>query len=299
VKEGKTWQGKTDGGNFGQKSLFFYFKYGSIRLSYAIMSLVIIFYLIFNYKAAKNIYNYFRKRHKYSVIKSLLNTYLNHYLFGKTLIDKFAMFAGRRDEYAVEVSGQELFTEAVNNVNSGTLILNSHIGSAEIAGYLLSQNKKKFNAVVYGGEASAIQEYRTKILTEHNICLIPVIDSFSHIFAINNAINNAELIGMASDRIYEGSKNKAINFLESKALFPIGSFQLAVKMKIPILSLFVMQSGYKKYHCYIHKIDIEGIESYTVPQQIELLMQQYVLKLELMVKRYPLQWYNFHQFWIE
>lgn len=293
----KAWKGKTHGGDFGQKCLFFYFKYGNITLSYAVMSVVIFFYLVINVKVTKNIFHYFRRRHKYGFFKSVISTYQNHFLFGKTLIDKFAIFAGRRDEYIVEEEGREYFYEMVNSPNTGAIFLNSHVGCAEIAGYLLSQKTKKFNAVVFGGEAPVMQGYRTKTWDEQNVNMIPVSDSFSHIFAINNALNNNELISMAADRVYEGSKNLKVDFFRSPASFPIASFQLAVKMKVPMLALFVMQEGNKKYHSYVYKLEVDNLATYTQQQQIELLMKQYVLKLECMMKRYPLQWYNFYEFW--
>ncbi|MBN1464007.1 MAG: lysophospholipid acyltransferase family protein [Paludibacteraceae bacterium] len=297
MAEKKAWKGKTGGGNFGQQCLFFYFKHGSITLSYILLSVVIFFYLIVNYKATKNIFFYFNKRQKYSLLKSLISTYQNYYLFGKTLIDKFAIFAGKRDAYVVEKIGNEHYFEAVNNPDKGAILLNSHVGSAEIVGYLSSQRIKKNNVIGYGFEAPTMQGFRTKIMNEQNINMIRVVDSFSHIFEVNNALKNAELMTMAGDRIYEGSKKLSFQFLGALADFPIAPFQLAVKMKIPMLSLFVMQEGSKKYRSYVFKIEVENLEAYSPQQQIELLMQEYVTRLEIMMKKYPLQWYNFHKFW--
>ena len=293
----KEWQGKTGGGSLGQKALFFYFTYGSIAISYAIVSVVILFYLAIHYKATKNIYQYFRKRQHFGICKSMLSTYRNHYLFGKSLIDKFAMFAGRRKEYSVTVIGQEYFDEVVDNPEKGAIILNSHVGSIEIVGYFFNQKKKKLHAIVFGGESAELQKQRDKILTEHNVYMIPVVDGFSHVFAVNNALKEKDLVGMAGDRVYEGSKNASVHFMGSPAQFPMSSFQLAVKLKAPMLAMFVMQSGYKKYTCYVYKIEVENLETYTQQQQIELLMQKYASIIEKILEMYPLQWYNFYDFW--
>ncbi len=293
----KEWQGKTDGGNFGQKCLFLYFKYGSIRLSYAIVSVVILFYLAINYKATNTIYQYFRKRQQYSRTKAIISTYKNHFLFGKTLIDKFALFAGRKNEYTVEVDGQEYYDKIVANAEKGAIILNSHIGSAEIVGYFLTQKIKQLYVIVFGGESAEMQKQRARILAKNNVCMIPVIDSFSHIFAINNALKNADLVSMAGDRVYEGSKNLSMTFFGAPANFPTSAFQLAVKLQVPMISMFVMQNGFKKYKCYVRPLEVENLKTHFKQQQVELLMREYTSKLEGILQLYPLQWYNFYDFW--
>ena len=293
----KKWQGKTGGGSFGQKALFFYFKHGSISVAYAIVSVVILLYLIVNYSATKSIYSYFKKRQKYSVFRSILSTYCNHYIFGKTLIDKFAMFAGRRSSYSVEVVGQEYFDAVIQNPNTGAIIINSHVGSTEMAGYFLKQNVKKLHAVVYGGEAAEMQKHRDRILAEHNVEMIPVVDGFSHVFAVHNALKNFDLVSMAGDRVYEGSKNVEVMFLEAPAQFPISAFQLAVKLNVPVLALFVMMSGHKKYTVYVHSITVEHSPETSQQQRIQNYIQAYAAYIECMLELYPLQWFNFYDFW--
>lgn len=297
LEDKKEWEGKTGGGNIGQKILFYYFRYGSIFLSYLFMGMVVFYYLVKNRQETINIYSYFRTKIKYGVFKSMISTYRNHYLFGKTIIDKFAMFAGRKNEYKILVDGEEIFHQLAENPEKGAILINSHVGSAEIAGYVLTQDKKKFYALVYGGEASAIQQYRTKILEEKNIYMIPVIDGFSHIFDLNNALRGKNFISIAGDRVYTDSKNIRFSFLGEAAAFPIGPFQLATKMKVPMMFSFVMQEGYKTYHCYVKKVLVEEYESIEKDKQVEYVMSKYVESLEEILKKYPLQWYNFYKFW--
>jgi predicted LPLAT superfamily acyltransferase len=295
ANKNQQWRGKTGGGNIGQRILFFYFRVGNVAIAYFAMSIVILFYLLFNYKATKNIFFYFRKRQHYNILKSITSTYLNHYLFGKALIDKFVFFAGRKNEYKVEVIGNENFMELANNKDKGAVMIHSHVGSSEIAGYVFSQKQKTINAIIYGGESPVFLEYRTKLLGEQNVKIIPVNDSFSHVFEVNNALRNNEFISMAADRVYDNSKNIQIEFMGGQVEFPIGPFQLAVKMKIPMLSFFVMQNGFKKYKCHVIKIDTDEVSNQT---RLQSLAKKYAETLESIVSQYPLQWYNFHKFWL-
>jgi inorganic pyrophosphatase/exopolyphosphatase len=83
-------------------------------------------------------------------------------------------------------------------------------------GYFLTQKIKQLYVIVFGGESAEMQKQRARILAKNNVCMIPVIDSFSHIFAINNALKNADLVSMAGDRVYEGSQFLVVSDDESK-----------------------------------------------------------------------------------
>ena len=78
----------------------------------------------------------------------------------------------------------------------------SHMGNSELSGYLLRQNKKRINGLIYGGEAKEIQENRMKISEENNMRLIPVSNDLSHIFLITEALSNGEILNIPSDRVF-------------------------------------------------------------------------------------------------
>lgn len=294
----ESWKGKTGGGNLGQRALFYFFHVGNISLAYGLMGFAIFFYLLVNYKATLNIYSYFRERQHYGAFKSAISTYKNHFLFGKTVIDKFAFFSGRKDEYLVEKIGNERFLQLDSNHDSGVVMLHSHVGSSEIAGYMFSGNIKTINSIVFGGESPVYQKYRSGLFSQSNIRLIAVNDALTHVFEVNNALRNKETVSMAADRVYENSKSIIVEILGAKAKLPIGPFQLAYKLNVPVLAFFVMQSGYKKYCCHVLSIDRDDSNITTAKQGIQLLADRYAAELEKILLQYPLQWYNFHKFWI-
>lgn len=294
------WKGRTGGGNFGQKSLFLYFRYGSIPLAYGATLIAALFYLCIHVKASHSIYSYFRKRQDYSFFKAIWSTYLNHFIFGKTLIDKFAVFAGRGKEYKIEIIGNAYFNDIINDGNKGAVIVNSHVGNAEIAGYLLRQNKKQITALVFGGEGANMQRYRNKVMGDNNIRLIPVVDAFSHFIPLYQAAQNHDLISAIGDRTYSGSKNTAVSFMGAHAFLPLNPFQIAEKLDLPVLAFFVMISGYKKYRIHVIRLDVTTSEDSSSKANTALfLQQQYVNALEEILQKYPLQWFNFYKFWSE
>ena len=106
-------------------------------------------------------YRYFRKRLGYSRFRAAWCTYRNHCLFGTVVIDRFAMFAGRK--FDLKIEGYENFSRLAEQEN-GFMILSSHIGCYEVAGYSLVAKTKRFNALVFGGEKAFVMEGRRERL---------------------------------------------------------------------------------------------------------------------------------------
>jgi predicted LPLAT superfamily acyltransferase len=294
------WEGRTHGGSFGQKSLLLYFRYMSLSLGnfflYPILSIVVIFYMIFSHTGFKSIWFYFRKIHGYGVIKSVIKTYINHFLFGQSLFDKFALFAGRKALFKMSITGQELFDEIINSPK-GAIIASSHVGNFEISGYLLRQTKKRINGIIYSEENPVIQQYRQTILEENNVFQIPILADMSHIFTINNVLSRGEILTLPCDRVYTGNKTITLDFMGKMANFPTGAYHLAAKFDIPVLTLFVMKDSPKHYHVFINRIDRYPVEHLSTNEKVNVLARNYVAELEIILKKYPLQWYNFYKFW--
>jgi len=295
----KKWKGNTGGGTFGQRALIFFFRWFNLRLGYAVMALVIPFYMLFARKGYLAMYHYFRKQFGYSVWKSFLKTYKNHFLFGQIILDRFAVFAGRTNAFEVEIIGNEHYERLVNS-EKGFIIAGSHVGNFEIGGYLLNSTKKKINALIYAGETVEVQKNRTQILGNNNINLIPVLGDMSHLFAVNAALQNGEIVSMPCDRNHGSAKAVECDFLRGKADFPIGAFSLAVSFGVEVLAIFVIKISAKKYRVFVVPVaagtDLQSVPS-TKKQKTENLVQSYAKELENIVKQYPEQWFNFYEFW--
>jgi predicted LPLAT superfamily acyltransferase len=294
------WEGRTHGGSLGQKGLLFFFRYIRISLVYIflypILSIVVVFYMIFSHTGFKSIWFYFRKIHGYGVIKSIMKTYINHFLFGQMLFDKFALFAGRKSAFKTFITGQELFDEVVNSPK-GAIIASSHVGNFEVSGYLLRQTRKRINGIVYADENPVIQQYRKKILEENNVFQIPILADMSHIFTINNVLTRGEILTMPCDRVFTGNKSVTIEFMGQMANFPTGAYYLAAKFDVPVLTLFVMKESARQYHLFIARIDRYANDHFSTNEKVNMLARNYVSELERILKVFPEQWYNFYKFW--
>lgn len=286
------WKGKTGGQTWMQHSLVFMLKIINIRFLYAIMALVIPFYMLFNHKGYLATYYFFRKRFRYSIFKSFKNVYLNHFIFGQIILDRFAIYAGQK--FDIKIDGYDLFKN-LEEGDKGFLMLSSHIGNYELAGYLLDAPHKQINALVFSGETKTIMENRNKIFIKHNINLVYSCEDMSHLFIINDALREGEIVSMNGDRIFGSTKYIECDFMGEKAKFPLGPFAIAVQREVSILSIFVMKESAKKYNITINQIDIQ--DSSNKKDCMQQLAYSFAKNLEKTIREYPTQWFNYYDFW--
>lgn len=285
------WAGKTDGLPWMQRSLIVMFRILPLWVLYGIMALVVPFYMLFG-KGYKSTYRYFRDGFGYGKLKAFLNVYANHFRFGQIILDRFGAYAGKRFDFVVE--GQPLSDE-LEMRPEGFLQLSCHVGNYEMSGYLVHSRHKKFYALFYAGETETIMENRRRVLAEHNVEMVTVKEDLSHLFTLNAAFDNGDIISMMADRVFGSQKTVDCQFLSKTAHFPAGPFSLAVKKKAPVLAVFVMKEGFKKYRIIIKRIPYDT--SAEKEKQITELAQNFVSMLEEILRQYPTQWFNYYDFW--
>lgn len=275
-----------------QRSLIVGFRFLSLRIYYAIVAVVVVFYMLFNHKGYLSMYHFYRRRFNYPPVKSFLYVYRNHYAFGQIIVDRFAAYAGKR--FGFEVDGQEMLDE-LTSASEGFVQLGSHVGNCEIVGYLLTFRNKRLNALIFGGETQTVMQNRNRMFADRNVNLIPVKGDMSHIFLLNDALGRGEVVGMPADRMFGSTKSVECRFFGATARFPIGPFLLAVQRDVDATALFVMKESAKKYKVYVRKISAD--RRLSKKERIAAMGQQFADELERIVRAYPTQWFNYYEFW--
>ena len=195
----KAWAGTTYGNGWMHKWLIRMLRWMDIRLLYAFSAIFIVPVCLILNESRGIIYRYFRERLGYAPMKAAWKTYVNHCQFSQVVIDKFAMYAGKK--FDVEVEGYEHFLHLAKQ-KDGFIQLSSHIGNYEIAGYTLVAEDKPFNALVFFGEKQSVMQNRRQMFADTNIRMIPVSSDMSHLFEIDHALQNGETVSMPADRIF-------------------------------------------------------------------------------------------------
>lgn len=270
-------------------------RYLNLRFVYLGMALFVVpFYMLLARRGYRSMYHYFRLRHGYGAVRSFCGVYLNHYRFGQVIIDRFAAYAGRR--FQMEPDGYSEFERAVS-APQGIVILSCHVGNYELAGYTFRSTEKRYSALVYSGEAQAVMENRQRLLQHNNMRMIPVSSDMSHVFVLNEALANGEIVSIPADRLFGSPRYVECDFLGSKARFPLGPYALALQREAPTLALFVMKESAYRYKVYIRRIEADPLPYKNRKEQAANLAQHFAYELETILRKYPEQWFNYYEFW--
>ena len=240
----KEWAGTTYGNGWMHKWLVKLLRFIDVRILYGFVSIFIIPVCLAINPSCGHTYKYLRKRHQFGIFKSAWLTYVNHCLFGQVVVDRFAMYAGKKFE--VEIDGYDNYLRLADRPK-GFIQLSAHIGNYELAGYTLKAEKKKFNALVFFGEKESVMFNRQKIFSTTNINMIAIRPDMGHLFEINAALANGEIVSMPSDRVFGSDKHLSIDFLGRQAKFPYGPFSIATMRGLDVIAVNVLKIGAKKY----------------------------------------------------
>ena len=291
MAEERAWQGKTDGTSWMHRSLIKIMRVVPLRVMYVFATVFVLpFYLLFS-KGTKPMYHFFRQRLGYAPAKACWGVCRNFHRFSQVILDKFYMFSGGKLEFVVE--NRDLY-ENLAEQEAGFLILSAHIGNYEVAGYTLKATNKRYNALVFAGEGEAVMQNRQKMFDGTNIHMILVKSDFSHIFAIESALNNGESVSIPSDRVVENQKTVACDFFGAPAKFPLGPFALAAQRDVAVLSIHVMKQSARQYHIFVKQLDSKGD---SVRERASQYARQFANHVESIVRQYPEQWFNYYEFW--
>ena len=288
----KAWAGTTYGSARLHRWLIAVLKVMNVRLLYIASSFFVVPVCLVINSSRGIAYRYFRQRQGFGRLKSAWKTYVNHCRFGQVVIDRFAMYAGKK--FKVKIEGYEHF-ERLAKGESAFVQLSSHIGNYELAGYTLVSQEKPFNALVFYGEKDTVMNNRNKMFSQTHIKMIPVKDDMSHIFEMNRVLREGEILSIPADRFVGSDRALELPLLGAVARFPAGPFTVSASSGVDVLTVHVVKSWIKPYKIYVTPLPYD--KDAPRATQLQQLTSGYVAELERILKLYPTQWYNYFEFW--
>lgn len=292
-----SWKGKTRGNVLGYKIFITVLKYLGLPFAYFLLRFVSFYYFLFNPSSFKIIWSFYRERMHFGFLKSAGYVYKNFYVFGQVLIDKVVAMAGFKAKFSFDFDGEEHLRQMVKD-KTGGLLISAHIGNFEMAGHMLERLQTKINIIMFDAEHERIKEYISSV-TNRSFHVIVIKEDMSHIYEIIQAFDKKEIVCMHGDRFVEGNKTVLCNFLGEDTYFPAGPFYLAMKNNVPVSFVFAMKEKKNHYHFYATRSKI-----YHQPQvrdkrdvATKVIIDDYIREMELTIKKYPAQWFNYYNFW--
>ena len=276
------WSGQTGGTHWMQRALISIIRHTDIRVAYAAMHLWLIWYILVRRTERNGVYTFHRRRGR-SRMQAAVDVYRSFYHFGKAIIDRFAVYAGQR--YDVQVDNRELYYGRVQS-DEGFVMLFSHVGNTEMAGYFLSTPDKRLHILAYAGESPVVMEHRRQELARNNIDMIAVQPGdMSHIYRVSEVLQQGDVLAMAADR-RTGDAVTMCTFMGSRAPLPEGPFRVCKAVRKPVLLVFVLKQDAHTYRVTCQEL-----------QPDKDLAQTYAQAVEQVALQHPYEWFNFYDFW--
>ncbi len=230
-----------------------------------------------------------------------LGSYLHFMAFANAMIDKLAAWSGALSMSDVHYHGRDA-VQAYLSQGQGVLMLGSHLGNLEVCRVVAWMGKRvTVNVLVHTRHA----EKFNRVLNEYaaggsrmNLIQVTEINAATAML-LEDKINAGELVIIAADRVPVTGQGRISEapFLGEDATFPQGPFILASLLKCPVFTLFcIKQQG--MHHIYFDAFSDKLSFSRKQRQQaITTCVQKYSAVLQRYVKKAPLQWFNFYDFW--
>jgi predicted LPLAT superfamily acyltransferase len=290
------WDGRSRGNTLGYQFFIFILKYVHIQVAYFVLTFIALYFYFFSKK--KYIREFYRDINKYPALKAEWSIFRNYVLLGKVLIDRVTVLAGFSNKFTFDFEGEDYLHQMANS-GKGGIIIGAHAGNWEIAGYLLKRINKPVHVLLYDGEQSNIKELLEKVAGGKSFNTILIHDNdFSHIYQINDVLQKGEMIAMHGDRFVPGSKVHNCMFMGRQANFPLGPYYLAAQFDVPVCFVSTMKETNTHYHFYATPpVNLNAENRQSRKQEIMHMAEKYAFELERMVKKYPLQWFNYYNFW--
>ena len=192
-----------------------------------------------------------------------------------------------------------------SQVDSGrcAFLFSAHIGNMELTRALLRQSpnaRVKVNVLVFTRNAERFNQLLSEVNPTAAMELIQVDElGPGSALALQQKIEAGEWLVLAADRTSPTAPDRVVaaDFLGEPAPFPQGPFILAALMRCPVLLLFCLRER-DGYHVHLeHFADRIELPRKQRAAALAAHAQRFANALERMVRRAPLQWFNFYDFW--
>ena len=228
-------------------------------------------------------------------------SFRHFFSFSISILDKVAAwYAPERVPVALSEERRKLFLDTLAE-GRGLLLLSAHLGNLELAraiatlmpgvtinALVYSQNSQKLNAML----EETSEAYTLKLIYVEEIGPDTAV-------LLRSKVDAGEVVVIVGDRVpvMLGSRRVKAPFLGKPAPFAVGPYVLAHVLECPVLLFFCLRekTGYKVYlETFADRIVLPRKGR---SEAAAAWAGRYAARLADYAARFPLQWYNFYDFW--
>jgi predicted LPLAT superfamily acyltransferase len=270
---------------------------GGRMVGTALLHLVIAYYFLFAPGLRTPMRDYLRRA--LGREPSASDRYRLIFCFGRTVLDRLFLLAGRYELFDVSLQGEDLIRELAGS-GTGALLFGAHMGSFEVlrtlgnrqpglrvAMAMYEENARKVNAIMAA----------VKVRDPPEIIALGQVDAM---LRIRERLDEGALIGVLADRTLGGEASLPVSFLGATAGLPIGPMRAAALLRQRVLFMLGLYRGGRRYHIVFETLaDFTHVSRAERGAAIEAAVARYAQLLERYCRSDPFNWFNFFDFWAD
>ncbi len=227
-------------------------------------------------------------------------SFLHYREFALSIVDRIGIWFGHVEDFNYEMVGEE-HLDRVAEEGRGAIVIGAHLGSFDALRLLAERKTSIVNVLMFTANAERINTLFRELSPDMDARVIRVDpDSIDSVFAIRECLRRGELVAILGDRIEPGDQNRTISIplLGDPVKLSESPFLLAALLDCPLLMIVAFREASRRYAVFAEKIsDRVRFQRDEREKGVAELVAAYAARLEYYCKLYPLQWFNFFDYW--
>jgi lauroyl/myristoyl acyltransferase len=216
--------------------------------------------------------------------------------YGQSVSYLYALHSGAPLPVDVRFINLDRFENEVKK-GQGVITITGHFGAWQLMPYLLKSraNIPPVTMAMAEEPNRQVSDFERELRSQFKI--IYTTGSPFVLLELNKVLRAGEVVGMQFDR-QVGAGHISLPFFGRPATFPIGAVILARMARCPIVPIFAVYPDGNR-----GRVDVNYEEpiyvAHTSDKQRDIreAMERTIAVYERWVSKYPLQWFNFYDFW--
>ena len=219
--------------------------------------------------------------------------------FASVILDRAFLLSERFKRFDIRVFGLDDLRSAWGQ-QRGVLVFGSHLGSFDALRVLAQVRPDvKVRVVLDTEQNPALSHILNALNPELARSIINARrEGMTTALAIKEALDEKALVTLLVDRARPGNEVALCDFLGTPAPFPVGPWQLAAALKVPVVLCFGLYRGGNRYDLYFEPFaDTLAVERTRRDEHLRETTARFAARLEHYARDAPYNWFNFYDFW--
>ncbi len=302
LKPASQWTRTRERGSYGaMRLLVWLYRYGGDYVLTPILYGVVFYFFATRRATRRHSRQYLRRVLPHSV--SNWHVWKHHMAFARALMARIGAWMGRVPDESVVFEQRDALW-ALKKQGQGILFLGAHFGNLDMFRAMVKPGDSYIlNIIVHTRHAKKFNRLLQQINPQVQVNLLQV-DQITPETAmlLQSKLADGEAVVLLADRVPAGTESRhfSVDFLGSQARFPFGPFWLATLLEAPVFFMTSVYTG-AAHQMVVTPLqaDSPAISRRQRGEAARQLFDRYVQQLEELCRRYPFQWFNFYDFWLD